>query len=397
MKSRKKLRLVMVLSVMHSRADRMRLAGVLRYAALNPDWIVEIFPEHPSNRCKPPDPANFSGIITTGFFLKTVAGAKRLGNIRPAVILDPDPDFSASGRVAVIREDNRSLGSIAADFFMRKGLNSFAYVGTLQPRHWSDERFVGFAERLASRGKTAAIYRSGGGIVPWDKELYNLIGFLKGLPKPCGVLAALDERAKQVLNACHISGISVPEQISVLGVNNEKFICETAIPTLSSVEPELEESGYMAAAALNRLMHGGAIPPVAMYGVKGIVERLSTSDLSGKSRIVSIAEEFIRRNAATPIVPQDIAVACRCSLRLLQRSFAAVHGISPAQRLRKERLSRVCAMLRETRTPIDLVGGLCGLPNAKHLKMLFKRTYGMTMGAYRTQSNSHRRPQSAAS
>ena len=388
----------MVLSVMHSRADRMRLAGVLRYAALNPDWIVEIFPEHPSNRCKPPDPANFNGIITTGFFLKTVAGAKRLGNIRPAVILDPDPDFCASGHVAVIREDNHSLGSIAADFFMRKGLNSFAYVGTLQPRHWSDERFVGFAERLASHGKTAAIYRSGGGIVSWDKELSNLIGFLKGLPKPCGVLAALDERAKQVLNACHISGISVPEQISVLGVNNEKIICETAIPTLSSVEPELEESGYMAAAALNRLMQGGEIPPVAMYGVKGIVERLSTSDLSGKSRIVSIAEEFIRRNADTPIVPQDIAVACRCSLRLLQRSFAAVLGVSPAQRLRKERLSRVCAMLRETRTPIDLVGGLCGLPNAKHLKMLFKRTYGMTMGAYRTQSNSHRRPsQSVAS
>ena len=91
-------------------------------------------------------------------------------------------------------------------------------------------------------------------------------------------------------------------------------------------------------------------------------------------------------------------MACRCSLRLLQRSFAAVLGVSPAQRLRKERLSRVCAMLRETRTPIDLVGGLCGLPNAKHLKMLFKRTYGMPMGAYRTQSNSHRRPsQSVAS
>lgn len=386
MKNRKRHKLVMVLSVMHSRADRMRLAGVLRYAALHPDWIVEIFPEHPSNGSRPPNPANFSGLITTGFFLKTVADAKRLGTIRPAVILDPDPDFNTSGRVAVIRENNHQLGSIAADFFMRKGLNSFAYVGTLQSRHWSDERFAGFAERLADNGRTAALYRSDRGIADWDREIANLIKFLKNLPKPCGVLAALDERAKQVLNACHMSGILVPEQISVLGVNNEKFICETAIPTLSSIEPELEESGYLAAAALDRLMHGGTIPHVKMYGVKGIVERLSTSDLFGKSRIVSMAEEFIRRNATAPITPHDIAVACHCSLRLLQRNFSAVLGVSPAQKLRKERLSRVCEMLRNTRTPINLIGGFCGFPNANHLKTLFRKTYGQTMGSYRTQN-----------
>ncbi len=386
MKNRKKLRLVMVLSVMHSRADRMRLAGVLRYAALHPDWIVEIFPEHPSNRIRPPDPANFSGIITTGFFLKTVAGAKRLGKIRPAVILDPEPNFCISGRFAVIREDNRKLGSFAPDFFLRKGLKSFAYVGTLQPRHWSDERFAGFAERLAESGRTASVYRPDSNVADWGRELSNLIRFLSDLPKPCGVLAALDERAKQVLNACRMGGISVPEQISVLGVNNEHFICETAIPTLSSIEPELEESGYLAAAALDRLMHGGRIPHVEQYGIKGIVERLSTSDLSGKSRIVAIAEEFIRRNATTPITPHDIAVACRCSLRLLQRSFAAVLSVSPAKRLRQERLSRVCDMLEKTRTPLNLIGGLCGLPNAKHLKTLFKKTYGLTMGDYRTNA-----------
>lgn len=387
MKGWRKLKLVMVLSVMHSRADRMRLAGVLRYAALHPDWIVEMFPEHPSSRSRPPDPANFSGIITSGFFLKTVAGAKRLENIRPAVILDPEPDFATSGRVAVIREDNLKLGSVAADFFLRKGLKSVAYVGTLQPRHWSDERFAGFSRHLTANGVTAALYRSGHDSADWDKELSNLIRFLKDLPKPCGVLAALDERAKQVLNACHMSGISVPEQISVLGINNEQFICETAIPTLSSVEPELEESGYLAAAALDRMMHGGSIQDVETYGVKGIVERLSTADLSGVSRIVAIAEEFIRRNATTPITPHDIAIACRCSLRLLQRSFATVLNSSPALRLRQERLSRVCDMLGRTRTPLELVGGMCGFQNAKHLKTLFRRTYGLTMGDYRARAN----------
>jgi len=260
-------------------------------------------------------------------------------------------------------------------------------IGGLQPRHWSNERFDGFAGQLAANGKTVVQYRSGRPRSDWGKEQTNLIRFLRDLSKPCGILAALDERAKQVLNACHMCGISVPEQISVLGVNNEHFICETAIPTLSSIEPELEESGYMAAAALDHLMHGGAIPNVETYGVKGIVERLSTSDMSGKSRIVSIAEDFIRRNATTPIAPSDIAVACRCSLRLLQRSFAAVLGVSPAQRLRQERLSRVCDMLAKTSTPLELVGGMCGFQNAKHLKTLFKRTYSQTMGEYRLKIN----------
>ena len=385
-KATRNLRLVVVLSVMHSRADRLRLAGVLRYAASRPDWIVEMFPEHPANRMAPSEPTGFSGIITTGYFLKTVAGAEQLGKVRPAVVLDPGPDFTATGRIATIREDNHRLGAIAADFFMRKGLRCFAYVGTPQPRHWSDERRDGFVERLASLGKTASVYRRSEGIVDWAKERADLIAFLNSLPKPCGVLAALDERAKQVLNACRICGITVPEQISVLGVNNEEFICETAIPTLSSIEPELEESGYRAAATLDHMMRGGRFSD-ATYGVKGIIERLSTSDLSGVSRIVTIAEEFIRRNAATPITPQDIAAACRCSLRMLQRSFATVLDSSPAQRLRQERLSRVCDMLAKTRTPINLVGGLCGIQNAKHLKTLFKKTYGLTMSAYRAQAN----------
>lgn len=377
---------ILVLSEMHAKPDRCRLAGILRYALLHPQWEVEIFPEHPANRVLPPDPRHFDGLITTGFFLDTIREARELNTIRPAVVLDPSHDFRLEGRGAIIREDNHLVGQKAAEFFIRKGLRSFGYIGTPQPRHWSDERGEGFASRLAQNGFSAQIYRQTAKPVDGEQERSAIVKFLTALPKPCGVLAAFDERAKQVLNFCRAAGLAVPGQVGVLGVDNEEFICETSIPTLSSIEPELEESGYQAAELLDRILHGGRIPDVGTYGVKGIVERLSTADLSGKSRIVSIAEEFIRQNSNAPITPHDIAVACRCSLRLLQRSFAAVLGVSPAQRLRQQRLARVCDMLERTRTPINLIGGLCGLPNAKHLKTLFRRTYGMTMGDYRTHA-----------
>jgi len=373
-------RRVLVLTEMLFKPDRKRLAGILRYAALHSDWEVSIYPDHPSNRKPIPAPGTFDGLISTGYFMQTIRGAGRLATIRPAVIFDP-VNPADDRNASVFEEDNHAIGCYAAEFFLRKGFSDFAFVGTPRPRPWSDARCAGFVKRLSESGISASVYHGGG-----------LERFLKSLPKPCGVLAAVDCCARDLLNACHSAGIAVPSQVSVLSVDNEDFLCETPSPTLSSIEVDIEEIGFRAAEVLDLMMSGRKYPARQTYGVKGIVERLSTSDLSGASRSVAIAQEFIRTNVITPITPQDVAVASGVSLRVLQRSFATVLNDSPANFIRTLRLKQVCTLLKTTTTPVDMIGNLCGFASPKHLKSVFRNVYGTTMSDYRRTSQGLSRP-----
>ena len=162
------------------------------------------------------------------------------------------------------------------------------------------------------------------------------------------------------------------------------MFCEWCRPTISSIQPEFEMSGYRLAELLDSLMHGAPRQPVILrYGVSGIVERLSTLDLTGSARIVTLAREYIRKNAKAPIKLSDIAAAAGCSPRILQRRFQEVTGNTPIEELRQRRLEHVCEMLSKTTTPIDLVGGFCGFSSNSNLKAAFKAQYGMSLSAYR--------------
>ena len=207
------------------------------------------------------------------------------------------------------------------------------------------------------------------------------------LPKPCGVFAAMDQRAQHVLFACRRAGIPVPEQVSVIGVDDDELVCEYAHPTISSIVLDFEAAGYHAAKRLDKLMRGGK-PAKAIwhYGVRGFVERGSSADVKGSAHIVSVAREFLRRNATSPIDVTDIAKAAGVSVRTLQKRFAQVTNVSPGRELRQERLKKVCDLLIHTQTPIDGIGELCGFASEIHLKAIFKKTFGLTMSDYRRRS-----------
>ena len=129
--------------------------------------------------------------------------------------------------------------------------------------------------------------------------------------------------------------------------------------------------------------HRERIAGILRYGVTGIVERLSTLDVTGAARIVTLAREYIRKNAKAPIKLADIAAAVGCSSRILQRRFQEVLGKTPIDELRERRLEHVCEMLTKTTTPINLIGGFCGFNSNSNLKAAFKARYGMSLSAYR--------------
>ena len=138
------------------------------------------------------------------------------------------------------------LATEAAALFRRKGLSHFAFVGSPGAERWSEARRRFFRAALKDMGFNLNVFAPAPGIRSWRTRGNELAKWLVSLPKPCGVWAAFDQRAKHVLDACHLAGLNVPSQIQVLGVDNETYICEQTVPSLSSLMPDFENGGFLA-------------------------------------------------------------------------------------------------------------------------------------------------------
>lgn len=370
-------------------AAREVLSGILRYSASHPVWDLQICDSHPLNR--PADnylPWRPHGLIVDAPLDRRLVRRFKAEGLRGIATFHRE-DISALGLSSVTATlDQRAIAESAAALLLKKGLRNFAYVPAPQSDSEMDERQTAFVAYMARAGYATAVFdrKSGAlsGNASWMDEIASLSQWLRHLPKPCGVLAAFDHRAKHVLDACRNFGIRVPEQIQVVGIDNETYLCEQTTPTLTSVMPDFEELGYRAAEQLNVAL-GDRSPRMRtiLGGVKGIVERLSTSDYKGSARCVAQALEFIRRYAASGITVADVVRSAGTSERLLQRHFKSVCGKSVRDELIEVRLELIKRQLRTTRIPIDRVGDFCGFRDAKYLKTLFKRNFGLTMSDYR--------------
>lgn len=377
-------RVLVQLDLRHG-AGRAVIGGVLRFAALHPEWDLQILGGHPSNEpiC---DYLSWRplGIITD----------QPLANLRI-------PAFCRNGLKALVtfRHENhpdvqlgivhagcnqRLIAEAAARLLIRKGLVHFAYVPAPVDDMELHEREKTFCRLLSEKGFKPDVYRPPQRFARWTDEAQTLSAWLKALPKPCGIMAAFDQRAKHVIDVCRLSGILVPEQIQIVGVDNETFICEQTIPSLTSVMPDFEGLGFLTANRIDHLIRSPRKGVFQLQGsVMGVVERLSTADHRGAARCVSLAQEFIRLHAAAGITVSDVVKASRTSERLLQRHFKKICGKSVRDELIDARLELVKERLRTTQIPIDRIGDFCGFPNVKNLKVRFRQHFGMTMGNYR--------------
>lgn len=379
-------RLLVSLDVRHTAARRM-LGGVMRFAATHPAWEVELAEAHPSDRPL----ADFVGWRPDAFI--TDGGCHALPRetfarlFRTAVVyVNTPPRRDSRKTAATVRSDERALATAAADLFLRHRLPHFAFVGASGDEWWSEARERLFRACLKDRGHQLHVIR-----LPADGNWRNLerslADGLRALPKPCGVWAVYDQRAKHVLDACRAAGISVPEQVQVLGVDDETYVCEHTVPSISSLAPDFEGGGYAAADFLDRVVCQGIRPAKRLtairFGLLGVVERLSTADVNGVARRVAEAREFIRRNAAAGIGVPAVAAAVRVSRRLLERDFRDATGRTVLDFIQDARFAKVTKMLKETETSVESVSRLCGFRSPTHLMTLFKRRYGQTMTAYR--------------
>jgi len=290
-------------------------------------------------------------------------------------------------RIAFVVNDSSAIGARAAEYLLEQGVfQSFAYVGATRQYAWSQKRYEAFRRILAARGYGCQVFSEPvqDGIPDWDARRQALAEWLRGLPKPIGLLAAYDDRAHQILETCFDAGLKVPGDIAVLGVNNDEVICENTVPTLSSVQPDFEEEGYQAAALLDRLMAGSPDhPETVLCGVKQVVGRQSTVPTSQAGKLVQKAVAYIHANACKGIGVPDVARHLRVSRRLADLRFRQMQGQTILDAIRQERLERVKHLLTSDDSTIGEIGTRCGYENENYLKNLFKVRFGMTMRDYR--------------
>jgi LacI family transcriptional regulator len=218
----------------------------------------------------------------------------------------------------------------------------------------------------------------------WKKELPALAKWLKSLPKPVGIMACSDKRAQHVLEACYIAKLHVPEDVAVLGVDNDDFFCELSYRPLSSISINTESIGYQVGEILDRSVNGEKVPPQELlFEPIEIVERESTEVLAIDDEQVKGAVRFIRLNRMKHISATEVAEAVGTCIRTLDRRFKKSLGRPVHSEIVRVRIEQACHMLSNSNLSVAEIAYKLGYFEPKHLTQAFKREKGMSPVTYR--------------
>ena len=285
-----------------------------------------------------------------------------------------------------IASDDLAIGRLGAAHLAERGFKNFAFCG-FSDQLWSTDRLEGFRQALAESGHSPVVYQSrwmGSRVLSWEEEQTALAAWLRSLPGPIGVMACNDMRAQHVLDACAQCNLAVPEEIAVLGVDNDEVLCEQCEPPLSSIEPDPERIGYEAGELLDRLMAGEDVGCVERrIGPRTIVARQSTDVLAIDDASVAEALRWIREHACDGLEVKDLVRSMRVSRSLLERRFRKYLGRSPQQEIRRIQVNRAKELLAQSDLPLEQIAELSGFKGAPYLSVVFKRETGQTPGQFR--------------
>jgi LacI family transcriptional regulator len=308
----------------------------------------------------------------------------------PVVDVSAERFSSEFSRVSI---DNGAVARLAAEHLEAKGFSDFAYCGDRRFL-WSRQRGEEFRRCLVEKGRRCMDFSAKAEMAKpgSDAEIRAIARWLKGLPKPVGVFACYDGRALQVLEACQLLGLQVPEEVAVLGVDNDELVCELANPPLSSVQPNARRSGYEAAALLARMMGGEkkAVAPTHQVQPVRVVERQSTDVVAVEDAKVAAALKFIRLHACEGVDVGDVLRAVPMSRTRLEQKFKALLGHSPHRQLVQQRIARAKHLLAESKVAISEVAEQAGFDNASYLSVAFRRETGLSPFAYRAKHGAGR-------
>lgn len=357
------------------------LHGIAKYARLHGPWRVYRWTGALDSSLP-----EWKHLKIDGAIVRDVGVVEGLAHSGIPVVFAQHNKESYSPFPAIIT-DSVAIGTMAAEHFLDRGFQHFAYCG-LNDFAWSRGRGEHFARRLAQAGFEVNLYRQHppeGRGVRNDRNEQNLIAdWLRTLPKPVAVMCCNDDRALQVVEACKQADCEVPDQAAVLGVDNDVLVCDLADPPISSVSLNTEGAGYEAARLLDRLMKG---EPMAgqVIGVSPthIVTRMSTDVLAMDDPDVSAALQFIRRNPNRLIQVDDVVEATNVSRRVLEKRFKTILRRSVHQEIRRVRVNNIVQLLIGSDMSVTEIALHTGFDGVEHIARYFRKETGMSLRDYR--------------
>lgn len=366
---------------------RSMIEGIADYALLNTDWRLESI-----------DPKNLANIANikrfSGFIVRVMddATAKELIKTKKPVI--DTYGKSDAGKIPFIRLDDRAISECAAKFFNEHKFTHYAFCGFPGLR-FSEARGKAFKKAVADFGKSCIMYDGGGKVLEETSvrdermdvcsDYTALSRWAKSLPKPISVFCCNDMRAFHFLKACNEAKIKVPQEVSVLGVDNDKVLCTFSNPPLSSIDTNSFALGQNAAKALDLMLSNTSClaPMATLHKPAGVVERTSTDFYPTQTPWLSDALVYIRRHIGDGISANDVITHLGYSHTTVGKVFRRELGLSVQQEIIRYRRELACRLLIDTSLTAAEIADKCGYPSPQYFAHMFAAHFNTTPEKWR--------------
>ena len=377
-------------------SGRRLIRGIAKYARLHGPWLFNrqpMFNQYQTgskiSKSEVKTLTQFKKFNPDGIIANNVNNKEQFDHILnlgvPIVIIGDYIPEETSSRFIRICSDTEAIGKLAAEHLLDRGYKNYAFCG-YDFINWSHARGNAFSKVLANKGFETHYYEQPKSPSKrrWENEQYIIAKWLQSLPKPVGVMACNDDRAQQVIEACKIENLHVPEQVSVLGVDDDEFVCDLTEPPLSSVFLNNEKAGFEASRQLHKMIKVENFPNQEIIVTPThIVTRQSTDILAIDDPHVALAVRYIRQHSKELIQVSDVVNVVTVGRRTLEQRFNKIIGRSIFNEITRCRIDKISEALVESNKSISELALNFGYHDEGHISRYFKRTQGVTPLEYR--------------
>jgi len=373
--------------------------GITEYIRAKGDWQLIIWPDNSIKSLQFLKKRGCKGAFVS---TQTATKAKELIQLDiPVIALSTVQDMY---NLPYISANSKQVSEMAAEYLLGKEFQNFGFFGLTQAK-WSRDRFEFYSDYLKKKGHTTAVFNEKqipiiNDFTPFTRLWINttvgtgqeeLIKWLRDLPKPIAILASCDIFACHLINVAKEANINMPDEVAILGVNNDNAVCNICDPPLSSISLNFKKAGYSAAKLLDKIisgqdtMHGQCVEILPTH----VETRGSTDVYAINDHDIVQAMKYIRKNSNKPLQVNEIASNVCMSKRSLQMRFTKAVGRSIHDEIVAAHFEIAKILLIETSLPIDEIASRSGFHYTSNMRRAFTKITGMLPQKYRQQ---HRSP-----
>jgi len=369
---------------LRDKAGRANFAGFLDAMSDASDW--HLYVRQPGAEFTERDVLGLNGRTYDGFVVSmpgTEGAMRELAHSKVPTVLVNITDKRLSARtddISFVWEDNADIGRQGAQHLLERGTyRSAGFVKEIESRYYSYEREVAFRASMKRAGLASQVLDPCESLADYPRRLRE---WLRNLPKPAAVMAVSDMRAADVINVCRAEGLAVPEQVAVIGVDNDVFQHEKCGMAISTILHDARLMGWMAAKELEFIFghpRRKGRPHEILVPVKEVIPRESSARSLLAAKLVEHAIDFIQANRNRNICRADVVAHLGCSLQLAELRFRQIVGTTISATIEKARMDEVVRRLKSEPRSVRQIAKEMHFSSANQLSRIYKRHFGTTI------------------